>query len=101
VSLAALEGGLAEICGSPKEVGRVEVIACRPAEDEREVLAAAQLDPVDGLAGDGWRARGSSAMADGSAHPDRQLTLMNARVAALVAVTAGRWPAISCTSISI
>jgi hypothetical protein len=92
VSLAAREDGLAEIRGSPKEAGRVEVIARRPAEEEREVLDAAELDPVEGLVDDCWRSRGSSAMADGSAHPDRQLTLMNTRVAALVAGPRHRWP---------
>jgi MOSC domain-containing protein YiiM len=35
--------------------------------------------------------RGSRATEDGSAHPDLQLTLMNARVAALVARTPDRW----------
>ena len=63
----------------------------RPAVDEREVLSEAQLDPLEGVVGDGWRARGSSATADGSAHPGTQLTLMNARVAALVAGPPDRW----------
>jgi MOSC domain-containing protein YiiM len=45
----------------------------------------AELDLVEGLRGDGWRTRGSRETADGSAHPEMQLTLMNARAAELVA----------------
>jgi hypothetical protein len=50
----ALEAGLDEIRRSPREAGRVELIVRRPAEDEREVLVEAELDPVEGLAGDKW-----------------------------------------------
>jgi hypothetical protein len=83
--LAALEGGLDEIRRSPSDRGVLELIVRRPAEEEREVLDEATLDTVDGLVGDCWRRRGSKRTEDGSAHPDMQLTLMNARVAALVA----------------
>jgi hypothetical protein len=92
VELALLQRGLPEVRDAPKDAGRVELIARRPEEDEREVLAEAELDPVEGLVGDGWRARGSNATDDGSAHPDMQLTLMNARSAALVAGARDRWP---------
>ena len=92
VELTALEDGLAEIRRAPAEVGTVVLIVRRPAEDEREVLAEAELDPVQGLVGDGWLARGSGATEDGSAHPDMQLTVMNARVTALVAQAPDRWP---------
>jgi hypothetical protein len=92
VALAALEQGLTEVLGAPKDSGKVELIARRPAENEREVLTHAELDPVEGLVGDGWRARGSKATEDGSAHPDMQLTLMNARAAALVAGSRDHWP---------
>ncbi len=43
------------------------------------------VDRVRGLAGDNWLARGSTSMPDGSADPQRQVTVMNARVAELVA----------------
>jgi hypothetical protein len=82
---ADLEQGLPKIHRSPKEVGRLELIARRPTIEERELLAEAELDPIEGLVGDCWRVRGSSSSEDGSAHPDRQLTLMNSRAAALVA----------------
>ena len=70
---------------SPADDGTVELIVRRPAEGEREVLAEAALDEDLGLVGDGWHARGTP-------HPDRQLTLMNARSAALVAGSRERWP---------
>jgi hypothetical protein len=92
VELAMLERGLDEIRRSPKETGRVELIVRRPEVETREVLPEAELDPVAGLIGDCWRVRGSGATDDGSAHPDMQLTLMNARMAALVAGSRDRWP---------
>lgn len=80
-----LEAGLDEIRRSPSDVGTVELIVRRPAENERELLTEATLDPAEGLVGDMWRVRGSKRTADGSAHPDMQLTVMNARVTDLVA----------------
>ena len=81
-----LIAGLAEVRRSPADDGTVELIVCRPARGEREVLDAAELDLVDGLVGDTWRTRPSSKTGDGTAHPDMQVTLINARFAALVAV---------------
>jgi MOSC domain-containing protein YiiM len=70
----------------------VELIARRPAVDEREVLSEGRLDPREGLEGDTWRARGSSRTPDGSANLEAQLTLMNARTAAAIAGDRERWP---------
>src|SRR5262249_12369337 len=53
--------------------------------DEREVLAEAMLDPAEGVVGDTWRVRPSSRTADGTAHPDMQLNVINARFAAAIA----------------
>jgi hypothetical protein len=92
VESPVLEAGLDEIRGAPHDNGLVELIVRRPAEDEREVLIEATLDPVVGLVGDLWPTRGSSRMPDGSAHPGMQLTLMNARAAALIAGDRDRWP---------
>jgi MOSC domain-containing protein YiiM len=83
-SAATLEAGLDDIRGAPADDGRVELIVRRPAMGERELLAEAQLDPARGLVGDTW--------IDRSPQRDRQLTLMNARVARLVAGGVERAP---------
>ena len=82
---AELEAKLDWIRGAPSDRGRLELIVRRPAVDERELLAEGVLDREVGLVGDSWRSRPSSSSPDGGPHPDRQLTLINARVAALVA----------------
>jgi hypothetical protein len=92
VSAEELEAGLDHIRSAPAAEGTVELIVRRPATDEREVLDEGVLDPDHGLVGDCWRTRGSSATRDGSSHPGRQLTLMNARVIGLVAGERERWP---------
>ena len=88
----ALEAGLPHVLRSPADHGRVELIVRRPAVGERETLEEGVLDLIEGLVGDNWLERGSTSMPDGSANPKAQLTLMNARVAALVAGDAGRVP---------
>jgi MOSC domain-containing protein YiiM len=90
--LAQLEAGLPTLAESPQDDGVLEMIVRRPADDERDVLDTGELDPAEGLAGDNWRTRGSHRTSDGRAHPDRQITLMNARVAELVAHDRARWP---------
>jgi hypothetical protein len=80
-----LEAGLDHVRQAPLDDGTVELIVRRPAVDSREVLAEAILDVRAGLIGDSWQDRGSTSTADGSPHPDRQLTLMNNRAALLVA----------------
>lgn len=92
LTTAELEAGLDEIRRAPRDDGRLELIVRRPQVDAREVLEEAQLDLQEGLVGDTWRTRGSSRTADGSAHPDMQLNIMNARAAALVAQAKERWP---------
>ena len=91
INLATLEAGLPEVRRSPKDAGVVELVVRRPAENEREILEQAELDVGVGLVGDNWGTRGSKATEDGSAHPDLQLTVMNARSAALVAGARERW----------
>jgi MOSC domain-containing protein YiiM len=85
-----LDAGLEEIRRSPADAGPRELIVRRPAVGEREEVAVATIDEVDGLVGDTWKERGSRRTADGSSHPGMQVTLMNVRVAALVARTAQR-----------
>jgi MOSC domain-containing protein YiiM len=89
--LTALNAGVTDIRRAPKDGGTIELIVRRPAEEQRELLDEAELDAVEGLVGDNWNTRGSRATHNGSAHPDLQLTLMNARVTALVARTRERW----------
>ena len=90
--LATLDAGRDHIFASPKDDGRIDLIVRRPEIDERETVTEATLDTVEGLVGDCWRARGAKSTPDGSANPKAQLTLMNARVAALVAVSRDRIP---------
>jgi MOSC domain-containing protein YiiM len=88
--LATLEAGLDEIRSSPKQDGRVVLICRRSETEQREVVDEAVLDTTEGLVGDNWLTRGSSSTNDGSANRDMQLTLMNARSAALIAGTPER-----------
>jgi hypothetical protein len=92
LSMEELEAGLDEIRRAPKDEGRLEMIVRRPETEQREVLDEGQLDPDEGLVGDNWKQRGSSSTDDGSAHPQMQINMMNARVAALVAQARDRWP---------
>jgi MOSC domain-containing protein YiiM len=91
LTLEELEAALDLIRQSPRDSGMLEMIVRRPAIDVREALSEGMLDLTQGLVGDSWIQRGSSSTPDGRAHPGRQLTLMNRRVAALVAQTRDRW----------
>jgi hypothetical protein len=86
-----LEAGLDEIRKSPKNEGVLHLIVRRPQTEQREVVQEGELDFANGLVGDNWKLRGSKLTADGSSHPDVQLTIMNSRVAALVAQDDERW----------
>ena len=86
-----LEAALDHLREAPKDDGVLQLIVRRPQTDEREVLEEAELDPVKGLIGDNWHVRGSSRTSDGSAHPEMQVNIMNARVTALVAQDKERW----------
>jgi hypothetical protein len=86
-----LERGLPQIRRSPRNDGALQMIVRRPQIDAREQLQEARLDLQEGLVGDNWRTRGSSRTPDGSAHPEMQINIMNARVAALVAQDRARW----------
>jgi hypothetical protein len=92
LTVEELEAGLAQVVLSPKDNGELKLIVRRPANGEREVLQEGELDLVVGLVGDNWKARGSRHMPDGSANPNSQVTIMNARVIALLASEERRWP---------
>ncbi len=90
-TMEELKAGLEEILQSPRNFGALELIVRRPRIDARELLDAAELDVSAGLVGDNWRTRGSRHTADGSAHPDTQVTIMNSRAIALLAGDRSRW----------
>lgn len=92
LTTAELEAGLDSIRRSPKDEGAIAMIVRRPQVDAREVLEEGELDLAEGLLGDTWKVRGSSRTPDGSAHPDMQLNIINARVIALLAREKDRWP---------
>jgi hypothetical protein len=92
LTTAEIEAGMEHVRASPADRGTVELIVRRQAVDEREVLALGALDPAEGLVGDTWRTRGSRRTSDGSAHPDMQLNVMNARMVALLASDPARRP---------
>jgi len=91
LTLDELEAGLEVIRQAPRDQGVLEMIVRRPEIDVREVLEEGRLDRSAGLSGDSWKSRGSTRTADGSAHPDMQLNVMNARVIALLAQDRERW----------
>lgn len=90
-SLDSLNASLDWIRKSPKHIGEVKLIVCRPGVGERKQLAKARLDTVFGLEGDNWYQRGNKKMPDGKANPDMQLNLMNARVIEAIAESEERW----------
>lgn len=85
-----LDAGLAHIRASPSDGGRLEMLVRRPRTDEREILDVGVLDLEAGLVGDRWQA--SKRGRDPAGHLDMQITVMNARAAALVAQRRERWP---------
>jgi len=92
VSAEVLESGVEAIKQSPKIAGVLRLIVCRPHAELRETLDEGRLDEVLGLVGDSWLQRGSSKTADGSANPEMQITVINARAIALLADSPERWP---------
>jgi hypothetical protein len=92
LTMQELEAALDHLRQAPKDEGTLQLIVRRPDVDQREVVDEAELDPAGGLIGDNWITRGSSKTPDGSAHPEMQINIMNARVTALVAQEKERWP---------
>jgi MOSC domain-containing protein YiiM len=75
-----LEAGLGRVADAPAEPGRVELLVRRPEIERRELLDAAKLDLDLGLVGDNWPDKGGK-----PGDPEAQITVMNARAAALFA----------------
>jgi MOSC domain-containing protein YiiM len=91
LTMEELEAGLGNVAQCPKDHGELKLIVRRPRDGEREVLREGRLDLAVGLVGDNWKTRGSSKTPDGSAHPEKQVTITNARMIALVAGERERW----------
>ena len=87
LSMAEMEQNLDEIGRSPTSEGRLSLIVRRPRSGEREVIEAAELSVDEGLVGDNWSKRNPGVPLE----PERQLTIMNARVAGLLAQDEARW----------
>ena len=81
---------LADVRAAPRDAGRLELIARRPAVDQRELVDSAELDTTYGVIGDSWFERGSSRTPDGRANPESQVTLISTRV--LRAIETGHGP---------
>ncbi len=73
-----------EIRPSPQDDGTVELIVRRPAPDQREQLQRASFTAAGGLLGDDWLRRHGDEI-------EAQITLMNSRVAQLLAGDKARW----------
>ena len=85
----AFETRLAEVQAAPADLGRVELIVRRPAPEQREVLAEADLDLERGLVGDHWAVRDR---ANTPVYLDAQLTVISTRVLAVIEPDESRWP---------
>lgn len=84
LSYAELAAALPDLERTPRERGTVELIVRRPSSGQREVLEVGLLDVDEGLVGDRW--------ARGKRRRVNQLTLINARLVALLAQSRDRWP---------
>ena len=91
-TLIELDAGLNHIRQSPADSGPLRMIVQRPDVDQRKVVAAGTLDIAAGLVGDSWQARGSTRTPDGGPNRDAQVTIVNARLLALIARSEDRWP---------
>ena len=86
-----LEAGFGHVLQSPKDEGSLVRIVRRPDVDQREVIEEGELDVDLGLVGDNWKARPNPTTPDGKADPVAQITIINARLLALLAGPEERW----------
>ncbi len=91
LTLADMEAQLDHIRQSPRDNGVLEMIVCRPAENQRRMLFEAELSVAEGLIGDSWLTRGDFRDPTAPANPDSQINIMNSRVTALLAKDRERW----------
>jgi MOSC domain-containing protein YiiM len=79
---------LDDVRAAPSDEGRVELIVRRPADDVREVLDEAALDPGSGLVGDRWATRHHHE----PIYLAAELTVISTRVLAAIEPDRQRWP---------
>jgi MOSC domain-containing protein YiiM len=87
-----LRAAVDSIRQAPADNGIVALVVRRPEVNRREVLDEGYFHEAEGLEGDTWRQRHSQRSADGSAHPDMQLTLMSVRAIGAISPDESRWP---------
>lgn len=85
LSATELAAGLDHIVRSPGTRGELKAIVIRPESGAREALRQCAVSPTQGVHGDHWAKGCWMALPDGRPHPDVQVAIMNARVAALIA----------------
>lgn len=84
----AFDDRLDDVRAAPSDEGRVELIVRRPADDVREILDEAQLDPGSGLVGDRWATHHHHE----PIYLAAELTVINTRVLAAIEPDRQRWP---------
>jgi MOSC domain-containing protein YiiM len=89
-TLKILEDSLDAIRQSPRDAGVLRMIVVRPDTKARRVVDEAEIDLVEGVVGDNWRARGG--WRGGAADPEAQVTLMNIRAIDAIATDPARRP---------
>jgi MOSC domain-containing protein len=92
-SVDELQAAYAAMPAAPRDEGKVAWLVRRPVSLEREVMERAELCPERGLVGDCWPSKPSKRTADGSPHPEMQLTLMNTSVTEVIAGPKEAWTA--------
>ena len=86
-----LDAGFAHILRSPSTNGSLQMIVRRPGRGPTRGGDRGRSGCRRGLVGDDWKSRGSASTPDGAAHPDAQVTLINARLIGLLAGAEERW----------
>ncbi len=80
-----LEQAAEHLLASPKDAAELQAIVVRPQQDERQVVAEAELSPATGIVGDRWAFNHWQRLPNGTSDPQSQVSLMNARVLKLIA----------------
>lgn len=91
-SIDQLRDALPAIRQAPRDQGIVKLIVRRPVVETRELLDEGRFDVDTGLAGDTWNQRRCSRTADGTPHPDMQITMIGVRALEAISPDASRWP---------